>query len=101
MKEHLEAIEGLKKAVKINPENPDIWCSWGVALVELKQFEEAAEKFETAIKLQSDFVSAWYGWGFALMAMGKKKEAVEKIKKGSKFAPNITGDISGPECKVL
>lgn len=101
MKEHQEAIKTFQQAVKITPDNPNIWCSWGIALVELQQFEEAAEKFETAIKLQSDFVSAWYGWGFALMAMGKQKEAAEKFKKGSKSAPNITGDISGPECKVL
>jgi len=28
--------------------NAQLWVSWGVALVELKQFEEAAEKFQKA-----------------------------------------------------
>ena len=50
MKEHQEAIKKFQQAVKENSDNPNIWCSWGVALVELQQFEEAVEKFKTAIE---------------------------------------------------
>ena len=65
-----------------------MWCSWGVALIELKRFEEASEKFQKAVELSPDFVSALYGWGFALIAMGRKAEAAEKFREAAKIAPN-------------
>ena len=75
MMPHEEAVEKLKEALKIAPDRAELWASWGVALLELKQFEEAAEKFQKAVELQSDFVPALYGWGIALKAQGKEEEA--------------------------
>jgi Flp pilus assembly protein TadD len=53
-----EAVEKLKEALKLALDNAQLWASWGVALVELKQFEKAVEKFKKAVELQSDFVPA-------------------------------------------
>ena len=36
-----EAIEKFKAVLKQTPENAEIWCSWGVALMELKRLDEA------------------------------------------------------------
>lgn len=65
MKQYQEAIEKFKEAIKQQPENIDIWCSWGVALVELQQYQEAVEKFEKALEVKPDFVPALYGCGYA------------------------------------
>jgi len=83
-----ETVEKFKEALKLTPDNVNLWASWGVALVEMQQFAEAAEKFQKAVELQPDFVPAWYGWGISLKAQGKNEEAVEKFKKA--------GEITGP-----
>ncbi len=91
-----EAVEKFKEVLKLDPDNVQIRASWGVALVELKQFEEAAEKFQKAVELLPNFVPALYGWGLALKAQGKEEEAVEKFQKAAEIdtAPQ---DLPKPE----
>ena len=98
MLSHEEAIERFKEAVKEMPDNAEIWCSWGVALLGLQQFEEAVEKFEETVRHRPDFAIAWYGCGLALRALGRKEEATEKFKKAIEIAPDLAREWSGPEC---
>ena len=70
-----EAIEKFKEALKEMPDNAEIWCSWGVALLGLQRFEEAVEKFEETVRHRPDFAIAWYGCGLALRALGREDEA--------------------------
>ena len=83
-----------KEIVKHDPENAEIWCSWGVALMELKQFDEAVEKFEKAAGFSPDFAPAWYGWGIALSALGQKEAAAEKVKKAMELDPDSSQEPS-------
>ncbi len=96
MMPHEEAVEKLKEALKITPDRAELWASWGVALVEQKQFEEAAEKFKKAVELQPDFVPALYGWGIALKAQGKEEEAAEKFQKAIEI-DNAPQDLPNSE----
>ena len=96
MMPHEEAVEKFKEVLKLNPDNVQIWASWGVALLELKQFEKAAEKFKKAVELQPDFVPALYGWGIALKAQGKEEEGAEKFQKAVKI-DTATMDLPNSE----
>ena len=92
-----EAITKFKEILKHDPENAQIWCSWGVALIELKQFDEAVEKFEKAAGFSTGFAAAWYGWGIALSALGQKEAAAEKIKKAMELDPDSSQNTSAPQ----
>ena len=92
-----EAVEKIKELLEQNPENADMWCSLGVALIELKKYDEAAEKFEKAAELRPQLPSAWYGWGIALKALGQEKAAAEKIKTAIKMDQDGGKDPSEPE----
>jgi protein O-GlcNAc transferase len=92
-----EAVEKIKEVLKQNPENAEMWCSLGVALIELKKFDEAIEKFERAAALSPRFPSAWYGWGIALKALGQEKAAAEKIRTALEMDHDGGIDPSGPE----
>ena len=96
MMPHEEAVEKFKEVLKLAPDNAELWASWGVVLVELKQFEKAAEKFKKAVELQPKFVSALYGWGIALKAQGKEEEAAEKFQKAAEIG-TAPQDLPKPE----
>ena len=89
-----EAIEKFKEILKQDPENAEMWCSWGVALIEFGKFDEAVEKFEKAAGISPDLPAAWYGWGIALNALGKKEKAAEKIKKAMEIDSDSDQDPS-------
>ena len=74
-----------------------MWCSLGVALIELNKHDEAAEKFERATKLSPQLSAAWYGWGIALKALGQEKAAAEKIKIAMEMDQDSGGDSSEPD----
>jgi Flp pilus assembly protein TadD len=95
-----EAVEKIKEVLKQTPENADMWCSLGVALIELKKYDEAAEKFEKATELSPQLPSAWYGWGIALKALGKETAAAEKIKTAMEMDQDSGKDPSEPEESV-
>jgi Flp pilus assembly protein TadD len=92
-----EAVKKINDILKQNPDNADMWCSLGVALIELNRYDEAAEKFEKAAKLNPRLSSAWYGWGIALKHLGKEKAAAEKIKIAMEIDQDIGKDSSEPE----
>ena len=92
-----DAIEKINEMLKQDPENADMWCSLGVALIELKKYDEAAEKFEKAAELSPQHPSAWYGWGIALKALGQEKAAAEKIKTAMEMDQDSDKDPSEPE----
>jgi len=92
-----EAVEKINEVLKQDPENADMWCSLGVALIELKKHDEAAAKFERATKLSPQLPAAWYGWGIALKALGKEKAAAKKIKTAMKIDQDSGRDSSQPE----
>ena len=92
-----EAVEKINEVLKQDPENANMWCSLGVALIELKKYDEAAEKFEKATKLNPQLPAAWYGWGITLKALGQEKTAAEKIKTAMEMDQNNGRDSSEPE----
>ena len=92
-----EDVEKIKEVLKQNPENADMWCSLGVALIELKRYDEASEKFEKAVELSPRHPSAWYGWGIALKALGQEEAATEKIKTAMEMDQDSGKDPSEPE----
>ena len=87
----------LKEILKHDPENAQVLCTLGVALVELQQFEEAIEKFEKAVELSPDMAAAWYGWGVALLALGQKEAAAAKIEKAMELDPLSDRDPPAPQ----
>ncbi len=92
-----EAVEKIKQVLEQDPENADMWCSLGVALIELKKYDEAVEKFEKAAKLSPQLASAWYGWGIALKALGQEKAAAKKIKAAMEMDQDSGKDSSDPD----
>lgn len=89
-------IEKFKQALEEDPRNAEVWCSWGVALMELNKADEAAEKFARAAAFGPHLPAVWYGWGLALMKTGQREAGMEMINKAMELDPESGADSNQP-----
>ena len=55
-----EAVKKIKKAVQLEPEDPDNWIVWGLILRSVGSYKSALHKFEHALRLDPDNSTAKY-----------------------------------------
>lgn len=89
-KKYAEAAKWYEKAVKSDPNNPNAYAIWGLALANLGNYEDAISKYEKATFLDPKNVVAYNGWGVALDQLKKYEEASEKFQKAIEL--DNTGD---------
>jgi len=73
---HEKAIVSYDKALKIKPDDHNIWRNRGDALCELGRYEEAIASYDRALEIKPDSRRNWGGRGFALYALRRYEEAV-------------------------
>jgi tetratricopeptide (TPR) repeat protein len=78
-----------ERAVQKHPDDPNVWVSWGDALIEQAQnksgsqadtlFTEAYAKYKRAVAIDpNDFFEWYYYWGKALMKQARQKEGAQR-----------------------
>ena len=85
--EYLEASEEYEVATILNSRNPEAFCNWGTALMELAKtkfgseaealYKEAIDKYQEAIKNKPDDYEIYNNWGTALSDLAKTKSGSE------------------------
>ena len=77
-----EAIESYDKAIELDPNDTDTWCSRGNALASLQLFQEAIKSYNRAIEIDpgnqwalNNKAHTLYQIGNALRQKGETKEA--------------------------
>lgn len=91
-----KAIEALKEAIKIKPDNTDIYKLLGSAYGNLKQYEKSLESYKDALKLKPDDAGIYMNLGFAYRDLKQYDKAVEAFKEALKLKPddaNIYGSL--------
>ena len=73
------ALKQYKKALKINPDNVDVYASRGAAYFYMKNYEAAAKDFTVVINNQPNNVAAYNALGSSLAAMGKNEDALKFV----------------------
>jgi tetratricopeptide (TPR) repeat protein len=63
-------------ALKVKPENSEIWNERGIALANLSRHEETLASFDRALVLAPDYAIVWYNRGIALGERGRYQEAL-------------------------
>src|ERR1043166_5963266 len=61
-----ESLAALRRAVKENKEDYEVWQFLGLALIRSKQLKEASKCFETALKLRPQFGPGHAGLAYSL-----------------------------------
>ncbi len=80
-----EAIAAYDEAIKIDPNDPDLWHNKGNQLANLGRYEEALSAYEEAIRLKPDYEAAWYSKGACLGNLGRYEEAIAAYDEAIKL----------------
>ncbi len=74
-----EAVDRLKLATHLLPENPQAWNHRGLAHHGAKQMAEAAEAYRQALKLNENLAAARYNLGALLLESGDARSAIQEL----------------------
>lgn len=61
--QYTDACEAYNRAINLNPNDPQIWCSLGVLYYAFGQYREALGMLSRALKLDPSMSDAWYNVG--------------------------------------
>ncbi len=80
---YAKAIANFKKAVMVNPYDPELWKNLGEAYTAAKFYQKAEKAFRRALALKPDYGEVYYDLGILYTAWGKYKKAEQWLKKAA------------------
>lgn len=83
-----EAIEYLKKGVRLFPASSHLYRNLGIAYYRSGELSEAVKYFKEAIRLQPEYLIARTDLGMALVNLNRPKEAIPILQKAVSLAPD-------------
>lgn len=81
MERYNEAISAFEHALKLAPEDTQIWNNLGYTCFCAGQIERSLAAFDRAIEIDPSYKHAWYNKGYALHGVDRLEEAVMCYKK--------------------
>ena len=82
-----EAIEMHKRAIEIEPDNPECYYRLGVAYTKNHQYEEAEEQYRKAIAIDPTHYKSYTNLGYILDLRGKRNAALQQFRKAVQYNP--------------
>lgn len=87
-RDYVGALDPLKKAVELQPNQPETHINLGNAYDGLKRYPDAVLEFQRAIALNPKSVSAYYDLGSVYFEMKEYPKAVAAYRQAAQLAPN-------------
>lgn len=81
-----KAIDYLKKAIDIQPNNANLYFKLALIQIWNKQFEDAVKNSILALEFDSKNVLTYNNYGFALINLGRYQEAKKILNEGLKIS---------------
>ena len=82
-----QAAECYRKAVKIEPTNPGVWCRLVYILEQNGDFQDAFDTVEKALLFHPKEFYLWYIRGIVAAKMNKRKDALQSYKMATEINP--------------
>ncbi len=77
---YTKAIEAYKQALRIDPDNVDVYYEMAHAYVNLGRYKDAIEVYKQAIRIDPDYVQAHFLLGFTYLMVGDRNSALNEYK---------------------
>ena len=91
LQNYKKAITNFKKAIRINPNVPNIYYNLGLAYHHIGNMDDAIESYKKAIDLKPDYDEAFCNMGMSLEEKGDLEGAIEKYNKVLEINPKHPG----------
>src|SRR5664279_3321403 len=91
--QYAKALRLFDRAIQVNPDDAEAFCSCGNALYVLQQYQAAVESYDKAILLKPDFAETHHNRGSALSALQQFQAAIESYDKAILLKPDYADAI--------
>jgi tetratricopeptide (TPR) repeat protein len=81
------AVELLKEAAQLSPEDEDVFYNLGIALSRVGKQEEAMQAYQEALRIFPDYAEVHNNLGNLCLRMGKADEAVKHLEQAVQITP--------------
>lgn len=78
---YFDAVDSLKKAVKLNPNDGNAWYYLGLSWLRADELKNSTKAFERAIKLQPNSAAAHSGLAYSLVMRSKLKDGLKESQR--------------------
>ncbi len=96
-----DAAASFAMAVHRVPQNPNLLCGWGSALLEVHMYEEALDRLDNSLRLQSDQGTAWYLRAVALYRLNRNDDALLSSDSAIKYGWGEVDSIDSLRASIL
>lgn len=91
---YISAIEDLKKALKTNEKNADLWSLYGFAARKAGSYDLAEKAYERALSLDPKHLAALEYSGELYLEMSKPELVQERLERLNKLCPQGCRELS-------
>ena len=99
---HGEATADFDEAVRLQPDNAEIYLERGRTRLELDRWEDSIEDFGEAIRLQKENIGAYYMRSLARTRLGLLDEAILDLEEAQRLARAMgSDDLAGRYERIL
>ncbi len=81
--DHASAASLYRDILELQPQEPWIWCNFGVALDAVGQSDEAERAYRKALELEPGLAHAWYNLGRLLQLGGRAAESANCYREAA------------------
>src|SRR5664280_2946637 len=87
------AIEDFDQAIRLNPQDADVFNNRGIAFKNKGQYDRAIQDYDQAIKLNPDKAGAFNNRGKAYANKGQYDRAIQDYDQAIRLNPNLASAI--------
>ena len=88
---HAEALDQLRRAVRVEPNDAQFWENLGLCQRQLEDFDRSEASLRRSLALRPDSVETLNALGSVLRALRRYDEAAEALRQALAFDPNHFG----------